>query len=93
MFRMCSVRTVSFINVFLMNLWEKVSPCGTHFLLLHHLFFKIIFIYVDHFKSLAIVSVLCFGFFDHKAWGVFVPGPGIKPTRSTLAAEVLTTGP
>ena len=43
MFRMCSVRTVSFINVFLMNLWEKVSPCGTHFLLLHHLFFKIIF--------------------------------------------------
>ena len=33
-----------------------------------------------------------FWFFDHEACGILVPQPGIEPTTSALAGEVLTTG-
>ena len=34
-----------------------------------------------------------FLFFDHKAYGILVPWPRIKPTPSALQGEFLTTGP
>ena len=39
-----------------------------------------------------VVSVLCFQFFYHKACGILVPQPGIKPTLPVLEGEVSTTG-
>ena len=69
-------------------MWNSLPPTPPSF------FFKIFFFFdVDHFKSLDIVSVLCFGFSGHKACAFFVPGPGIKPAPSMLAGEVLATGP
>ena len=34
-----------------------------------------------------------FWFLDHKAGGILVPRPGIKPAPLTLEDEVLTTDP
>ena len=53
---------------------------------------------MDHFKSLYwiyynIVSILCFGFFGHKAYGILAPQPGIEPTPPALEGEVLTPEP
>ena len=61
-------------------------------------FLKIFLFDVDYFLSLYwicynIPSVLCFGFFGHKACGILAPRPGIEPTCPALEGEVLTTGP
>ena len=50
------------------------------------------------FKSLywicySIVSVLCFIFFGHKAYGNLAPWPGNKPTRPVLEGKAPNTGP
>ena len=56
------------------------------------------FVFVDHLKILIeFVTILLlfsmFWFFDHKACGILVPQPGIKPTAPALEGEVLTAGP
>ena len=56
-----------------------------------HFIFKVYWIFYSTF------SVLCFGFFlflfGHKACGILVPQPGIKPATPALEGKVLTTGP
>ena len=53
---------------------------------------------MDDFKSLqwicyniASVYVLGGSFFDHKAYGILVPRPGIEPTLPALEDNILTT--
>ena len=49
------------------------------------------------YKSFLNLLQYCFGFtfwlFDHEAWGILTPQPGIEPAPPALEGEVLATGP
>ena len=77
-----------------MDNWSWKKPEGSFLCV----FFFFNFVFVDHLKILIeFVTILhlfsVFWFFDHKACGILVPQPGIKPTAPALEGEVLTAEP